>query len=106
DQFKIKKDVPQNKPTVVLTKRLSHEFRNKIESPSAIRVRALIRILRSADDAGCIVADDFIRTSLLRARAPPPAFPSTRASLKILRAGRPRSQCLLLRMHSLAENVL
>jgi len=51
----IKKNVPQNNPTVVLTKRLSHEFINKIERPSAIRVKELTRSLRSAVEAKCIV---------------------------------------------------
>jgi len=51
----IKKNVPQNNPTVVLTKRLSHEFRNKIERPSAIRVKELTRSLRSAVETKCIV---------------------------------------------------
>ena len=43
--FKIKKNVPQNNPTVVLTKRLSDEFRNKIERPKAVKIRALIKSL-------------------------------------------------------------
>ena len=37
--FRIRKNAPQNKPTDVLTKRLSHEFRNKIESPRATSPR-------------------------------------------------------------------
>jgi hypothetical protein len=45
--FRIRKNVPQNKPIDALTKRLSHEFRNKIERPSAMRVRPFIRRRRS-----------------------------------------------------------
>jgi hypothetical protein len=48
--FRIRKNVPQNKPTDALTKRVSHEFRNKIERPSAIKVTAFTRILDSEED--------------------------------------------------------
>src|SRR5437667_12716372 len=54
DQFEIRKNVPQNKPIAVLTKRLSHEFRNKTESPRATSVKPSMRILRSAGEPGCI----------------------------------------------------
>jgi hypothetical protein len=49
DQFEIKKNVPQNKPIAVLTKRVFHEFRNKTDRPRATSVRPLIRMRRSGD---------------------------------------------------------
>jgi hypothetical protein len=49
--FRIKKKLLQNNPTDALTKRLSHEFRNKIERPRAINVMPLITTLRSPCDA-------------------------------------------------------
>jgi hypothetical protein len=48
--FRIKKKLPQNNPTDALTKRLSHEFRNKIERPRAMRVSPFVRSRRSADE--------------------------------------------------------
>jgi hypothetical protein len=48
--FRIRKKLPQNNPTDVLTKRLSHEFRNKIERPRAIKVRLFVKSRRSADE--------------------------------------------------------
>jgi hypothetical protein len=39
--FRISRNVPQNNPTDSFTKELSHEFRNKIERPRAMRVIAL-----------------------------------------------------------------
>jgi len=52
--FRIKKKLPQNNPTDALTKRLSHEFRNKIERPRAINVIALMRTERLPFEAGWV----------------------------------------------------
>jgi hypothetical protein len=48
--FRIRKNAPQNNPTEAFTKRLSHEFRNKIERPRAMRVTAFMTVLWSDDD--------------------------------------------------------
>jgi hypothetical protein len=48
--LRIRKNDNQNVPTDAFTKRLSHEFRRKIETPSAIKVTALITVRRSAAD--------------------------------------------------------
>ena len=52
--FRIKEKLPQNNPTDALTKRLSHEFRNKIERPRAINVIALMRTERLPFEAGWV----------------------------------------------------
>jgi hypothetical protein len=52
--FRIKKKLPQNNPTDALTKRVSQEFRNKIERPRAIRVIALMRTERLPFEAGWV----------------------------------------------------
>jgi hypothetical protein len=39
--------VPQNNPTIILTKEESHEFINKTERPRAISVMPLIKVRRS-----------------------------------------------------------
>src|SRR5436190_22409736 len=44
------KKPPQNNPIDALTKRLSHEFRNKIERPRAMRISPFVRSRRSADE--------------------------------------------------------
>src|ERR1700694_4682852 len=89
DQFRIKKNVPQNKPIAVLTKRLFHEFRNKIESPSAISVRPSIRLLRSADEPGWIESEAsivFISSLLLNDGSADVSFASVRNTQVIFRA--------------------
>jgi hypothetical protein len=48
--FRIRKKLPQKNPTDVLTITLSHEFRNKIERPRAIKVRLFVSSRRSADE--------------------------------------------------------
>src|SRR5205807_8916900 len=53
--FMIRRNVPQNNPTVVLTTRLSHEFRNNIDNPRANKVSPLTIRFRSGDDFDSLI---------------------------------------------------
>jgi hypothetical protein len=48
---RIKKNAPQNNPTEAFTKRLSHEFRNKIETPRAMSVMLSVKSFLGACDS-------------------------------------------------------